>query len=362
MGNNCLIHFYKRYNSTSNITMMSTSFQPKSKVFIDPDEGWRRQVYFDAEVDIVPSHWLWFDEEDDGSLKWLDGGIDDEKDTLNYDKSDEKNADTVEHVDDNTRKCGKRKKDQFADKNENVDDNTCKCGKSKKAKLADTKFDDNPEVVEVNGKDERKKTKIKGIKCNVDDNTGKCVKSKKDKLVDTKFDDKAEQVGVKDKAERMKTKVNGSKCRSPVKSRPPKFYTTIMNCVVQLIIGNVADGRIKSPRKALSDSKIENVVKPVEKAEDALDRLPLNVSDIRKQFMSGNKSKRSEHHMDSKNDRKTETRQSKANKDSAGPCKSGKVKALSAIFDEGKVEEVAALDPLKKNKVKEHRPPRRLMG
>jgi len=270
----------------------------------------------------------------------------------------------VAAVDDNTRKCGKRKKDQFADKSENVDDNTCKCGKSKKAKLADTKFDDNPEVVEVNDKDERMKTKIKGIKCNVDDNTGKCVKSKKDKVVDTKFDDKTEQAGVKDKAERMKTKVNGSKYRSPVKSRPPKFYTTIMNCVVQLIIGNVADGRIKSPRKALSDHKIENIVKPVEKAEDALDRLPLNVSDIRKQFMSGNKSKRSEHQMDSKNDRKTETRhrQSKANKVSADICKSGKVKALSAIFDKGKVEEVAALDPLKKNKVKEHRPPRRLIG
>jgi len=339
---------------------MSTSFQPKSKIFIDPDEGWRRQVYFDAEVDIVPSHWLWFDEEDDGSLKWLDGGIDDEKDTLKYDKADEKIVDTIEHVDDTT-PSGKRKKDQFADKNEHADDNTCKCGKSKKAKLADTKFDDKMEVVEGKDKVERMKTKINGIKCNVDDNTGKCVKSKKDKLVDTKFDDKTEQVGVKDKAERMKTKVNGSKYRSPVKSRPTKFYT-IMNCVVQLIIGNVADGRIKSPRKALSDHKIENVEKPVEKAEDALDRLPLNVSDIRKQFMSGNKSKRSEHQMDSKNGIKTETRQSKPNKDSADICKSGKVKALSAIFDKGKVEEVAALDPLKKNKLKEHRPHRRLMG
>jgi len=269
---------------------MSTYFQSKSKVFIDPDEGWRRQVYFDAEIDIVPSHW--FDEEEDCSQKWLDESIVDDKDTLNCDESKENFADKIEHVDDNTRKCGRIKKDKF---------------------------------------------------------------------VDTKFDDKTELVEVKGKVERKKTKANGSKCKSPVKkSKPRKFYTTIMNCVVQLILGNVSDGRIKSPRKTQSNLKIGNTEEPLEIAEDALDRLPLNVSDIRKQFMPGNKSERSEHQLESKtDDRKSETLRS--NKDSADTCKSGTVKALSAMFDKGKDEEVDALDPLK-NKVKELRLPRRLMG
>jgi len=268
---------------------MSTYFQSKSKVFIDPDEGWRRQVYFDAEIDIVPSHW--FDEEDNDSQKWLDDSIEDDKDTPSYDESEEKLADRMEHIDDNTRKYEK---------------------------------------------------------------------SKKDKLTGAKFDDKTELVEVKEKVESMKTKVNGLKCRLPVKSRPKKFYTTIMNCVVQLIIGNVTDGKIKSTRKALSDPKIQNSEEPVEIAEDALDRLPLNVSDIRKQFMSGNKSERSEHQMETKSGRNTEKQQSK--KDLADTWRSGKVKALSAIFDKGKDDEVATLDPLRKNKLKEHRLPRRLMG
>jgi len=267
---------------------MSTYFQSKSKVFIDPDEGWRRQVYFDAEIDIVPSHW--FDEEDNDSQKWLDNSIEDDKDTPSYDEIEEKLAHRMEHIDDNARKCEK---------------------------------------------------------------------IKKDKLTGAKFDDKTELVEVKEKVESMKTKVNGLKCRK-VKSRPKKFYTSIMNCVVQLIIGNVADGKIKTSRKALCDPKIENIDEPVEIAEDALDRLPLNVSDIRKQFMTGNKSERSEHQIGSKSDGNTEKQQSK--KDLADTCRLGKVKALSAIFDKGKDEEVATLDPLQKNKLKEHRLPRRLMG
>jgi len=269
---------------------MSTYFQSKSKVFIDPDEGWRRQVYFDAEIDIVPSHW--FDEEEDCSQKWMDESIVDDKDTLNYDESEEKLADKIEHVD--------------------------------------------------------------------DDNTRKCGRSKRDKFVDIKFDDKTEIAEAKVKVELMKTKGNGSKYKLPVKkSRPRKFYTTIMNCVVQLMIGTVSDGRIKSPRKTHNNLKIQSREEPLEIAEDALDRLPLNVSDIRKQFMPGNKSERSEHQLESKTDRKSE--KLKSSKDSADTCKSGTVKALSAMFDKGKDEEVTALDPLK-NKVKELRLPRRLMG
>jgi len=351
------------------------------KIFIDPDECWRRQVYFDAEVDIVPSHW--FDEEGDYSLKSLDAESDN-KDILKSDEGEEEKPANINHdIEDDTRKCKTKQekhvkikvgldikndedtlkydkaRESLADDIDCMDNDARKSYKKKKGRLFKNRRGKEQDEKDTLKYHESEEVKPAETLKNIGDDTQKYVKNKV-KLDGAFVDAKMEQLGTTKTASGKRTKASDSKNKSPVKPKPRKIYNTIINCVFQLVLGHVADGRIKSPRKAIGVPNTDTE-DSVEIAEDALERLPLNVSEIRKNFMARIKSEGSDQRVDSNVDTKTETRQ--ANKYSgAASYKSGKVKALSAIFDKGKHDELATLGPLQKGIIKERRQRTRLTG
>merc|ERR1719481_1340028 len=93
----------KYFQIVVTMTSLISHLHSRPKIFIDPDEVWRRQVYYDEDIDIIPTQeWIeGYDENDetnksdkssdnlDETLVSNDSGYDDEEKLKFLDKSEE---------------------------------------------------------------------------------------------------------------------------------------------------------------------------------------------------------------------------------------------------------------------------------
>merc|ERR1719481_2466184 len=93
----------KYFQIVVTMTSLISHLHSRPKIFIDPDEVWRRQVYYDEDIDIIPTQeWIeGYDEYDetnksdksgdnlDETLVSNDSGYDDEEKLKFLDKSEE---------------------------------------------------------------------------------------------------------------------------------------------------------------------------------------------------------------------------------------------------------------------------------